>query len=109
MSTISATAWSSSATDRISAFDYVLPTGIPDKGKMLTGMSRFWFRFLEVPNHLIRMDVQNHGQAFAAQKDELQSRTMLVRKTQVVPVECCARLHRGLGWKEYKQSQLSAA
>src|SRR5438445_7141652 len=72
------------ASDRISAFDYVLPTGIPDKGKMLTGMSRFWFDFLKVPNHLISMDVQTMGQAFAAQKDVLQRRTMLVRKTQVV-------------------------
>jgi phosphoribosylaminoimidazole-succinocarboxamide synthase len=94
------------ATDRISAFDYVLPTGIPDKGKMLTGMSRFWFDFLKVPNHLIGMDVQTMGQAFAAQQDVLQDRTMLVRKTQVVPVECVVRGYiAGSGWKEYKQSQ----
>jgi phosphoribosylaminoimidazole-succinocarboxamide synthase len=94
------------ATDRISAFDFVLPTGIPDKGKMLTGLSKFWFDFLRVPNHLISLDVQTMGQSFAAQKEVLQGRTMLVRKTQVVPIECVVRGYiAGSGWKEYKQSQ----
>src|SRR5438045_9191093 len=74
------------ATDRISAFDWVLPTGIPDKGRVLTGMTKFWLDFLKVPNHLLSMDVSAMGGAFAAQKDVLAGRSMLVRKTEVVPV-----------------------
>jgi phosphoribosylaminoimidazole-succinocarboxamide synthase len=94
------------ATDRISAFDWVLPTGIPDKGRVLTGMTKFWLDFLKVPNHLLSMDVSAMGSAFAAQKDVLAGRSMLVRKTQVVPVECVVRGYlAGSGWKEYKQRQ----
>src|SRR5437867_10576932 len=76
------------ATDRISAFDWVLPTGIPDKGRVLTGLTRFWLDFLKVPNHLLSMDVATMGAEFAAQVEALQGRTMLVRKTRVVPIEC---------------------
>src|SRR5437899_2910060 len=94
------------ATDRISAFDWVLPTGIPDKGRVLTGMTKFWLDFLQVPNHLLSMDVSAIGPAFAAQKEVLAGRSMLVRKTQVLPVECVVRGYlAGSGWKEYKQRQ----
>src|SRR5437879_9484847 len=79
------------ATDRISAFDWVLPTGIPDKGRVLTGMTLFWLNFLKVPNHLITTSVRQMGPAFAAQEKDLAGRSMLVRKTQVVPVECVVR------------------
>ena len=90
------------ATDRISAFDWVLPTGIPDKGSILTSMSLFWFDFLKVPNHLLSTDVDKMGPAFAAQKDVLTGRSMLVRKAEVVPFECVVRGYlAGSGWKEY--------
>src|SRR5436189_4125508 len=69
------------ATDRISAFDWVLPTGIPDKGRVLTGLTKFWLDHLHVPNHLLDMDPQAMGSAFAAQADLLRGRSMLVRKT----------------------------
>src|SRR5208337_1514650 len=67
------------ATDRISAFDWVLPTGIPDKGRILTGMTRFWLDFLQVPNHFLSEDVQDMGPEFAAQAEVLRGRSMLVR------------------------------
>ncbi len=93
------------ATDRISAFDWVLPTGIPDKGRVLTGMTLFWLRHLQVPNHYLSMDLKEMGPAFAAHTAELQGRTMLVRKTAVVPIECVVRGYLvGSGWKEYKKS-----
>jgi phosphoribosylaminoimidazole-succinocarboxamide synthase len=92
------------ATDRISAFDWVLPTPIPDKGRVLTGMTLFWLDFLKVPNHLISTDLSAMGAVFASQKDVLAGRSMLVRKTQVVPVECVVRGYlAGSGWKEYRQ------
>jgi phosphoribosylaminoimidazole-succinocarboxamide synthase len=92
------------ATDRISAFDWVLPTGIPDKGRILTGMTLFWLDFLQVPNHLLSTDLQAMPAAFTAQAEVLQGRTMLVRKTQVVPVECVVRGYlAGSGWKEYRR------
>ncbi len=91
------------ATDRISAFDVVLPTGIPDKGRILTALARFWFDFLNVPNHLLSMDVAAMGPPFAAQQEVLRGRTMLVRKTSVVPIECVVRGYlAGSGWKEYQ-------
>src|SRR5438477_4463863 len=68
------------ATDRISAFDWVLPTPIPGKGRLLTQMSLFWFHILTVRNHLLSTDLKDMGPEFAARKDELQGRTMLVRK-----------------------------
>src|SRR6187431_3315486 len=73
------------ATDRISAFDWVLPSGIPDKGRILSQLTLFWLDFLKVPNHLISTDVNSMGQAFALQTDVLQGRSMLVRKAKVVP------------------------
>ncbi len=92
------------ATDRISAFDWVLPTGIPDKGCVLTGMTRFWLDLLKVPNHLLTMKVEEMPPAFAAQADQLRGRTMLVRKADVVPIECVVRGYiAGSGWKEYRQ------
>src|ERR1700678_4457719 len=68
------------ATDRISAFDWVLPTGIPDKGRILTGMTRFWLDFLRVPNHFLSEEVRDMGPEFASQAEELRARSMLVRK-----------------------------
>jgi phosphoribosylaminoimidazole-succinocarboxamide synthase len=91
------------ATDRISAFDWVLPTGIPDKGRVLTALTRFWLDYLGVPNHLLGTDLAAMGQEFAARADVLAERTMLVRKAAVVPVECVARGYlAGSGWKEYR-------
>jgi phosphoribosylaminoimidazole-succinocarboxamide synthase len=93
------------ATDRISAFDWVLPTGIPDKGRILTGLSLFWFDYLGVPNHFLSSDPNDMGAAFAARADELAGRSMLVRKAEVVAIECVARGYlAGSGWKEYRQS-----
>jgi phosphoribosylaminoimidazole-succinocarboxamide synthase len=92
------------ATDRISAFDWVLPTGIPDKGRILSQLTLFWLDFLKVPNHLISTDVNAMGPAFAAQAKSLQGRSMLVRKANVVPFECVVRGYlAGSGWKEYKK------
>ena len=92
------------ATDRISAFDHVLPTGIPDKGRILSQLTLFWLDFLKVPNHLISTDVAAMGPAFAAQAKVLQGRSMLVRKATVVPFECVVRGHlAGSGWKEYRK------
>ena len=91
------------ATDRISAFDWVLPSGIPDKGRILSQLTLFWLDFLKVPNHLISTDVEKMGQAFALQAKVLQGRSMLVRKANVVPFECVVRGYlAGSGWKEYK-------
>ncbi len=92
------------ASDRISAFDWVLPTGIPDKGRLLTGLTLFWLDFLKVPNHLLGTEVAAMGPAIAAHKEVLEGRSMLVRKTQVVPIECVVRGYlAGSGWKEYRQ------
>jgi phosphoribosylaminoimidazole-succinocarboxamide synthase len=91
------------ACDRISAFDWVMPNGIPEKGRILTKMSVFWFDWLKVPNHLISTDLAKLPAAF--QLEALRGRTMLVRKTEVVPIECVARGYLlGTGWKEYKAS-----
>lgn len=94
------------ATDRISAFDWVLPTGIPDKGRILTQMTLFWLDFLKVPNHLLSTDLAALGPAFAAQGDALRGRSMLVKKAAVVPFECVVRGYlAGSGWKEYRKQQ----
>ena len=93
------------ATDRISAFDYVLGSGIPDKGKVLTQLSRFWFEQTQhiVPNHLLTMDVAKYPTQFARAADTLRGRSMLVRRTSPVPVECVARGYlSGSGWKDYQ-------
>src|SRR5437763_1645402 len=76
------------ATDRISAFDWVLPTGIPDKGRILTGLTLFWLEYLHVANHLITAEIADMPAPFARQADSLRGRTMLVRKARVVPIEC---------------------
>src|SRR5260370_32243251 len=92
------------ATDRLSAFDWVLPTGIPDKGRVLTSLTLFWLDFLKIPNHLLSTDLHVMRPAFAAQSEALAGRTMLVRKTEVVPVECVVRGYlAGSGWKEYRR------
>src|SRR5207253_6773 len=93
------------ATDRISAFDWVLPTPIPDKGRVLTALTLFWLDFLGVAHHMLGTDVAAMGPAFAAQAEALRGRTMLVRKTAVVPIECVVRGYlAGSGWKEYQAS-----
>jgi phosphoribosylaminoimidazole-succinocarboxamide synthase len=93
------------ATDRISAFDWVMPTGIPGKGRLLTAMTKFWLGWLGVPNHLISDTVDDLPEPFRRQRDVFDGRTMLVRKARVVPVECVARGYlAGSGWKEYRQS-----
>lgn len=93
------------ASDRLSAFDWVLPTPIPDKGKLLTQLTLFWLDLLKVPNHLLSTDLAEMGPAFTERREQLEGRTMLVRKAAVVPVECVARGYlAGSGWKEYLQS-----
>ena len=93
------------STDRISAFDWVLPCGIPHKGRVLTQLSRFWFDRLPVENHLISMDVPTHPKISAANRELLSGRCMVVRKAQVVPFECVVRGYlEGSGWVEYQQS-----
>lgn len=94
------------ATDRISAFDWILPTGIPDKGRILTQISRFWFARLGVPHHLLDDDLSTLPLPIGTPIDLLRDRSLVVRKTQVVPIECVARGYLvGSGWKEYRQSQ----
>ena len=93
------------ASDRISAFDYVLATGIPHKGRVLNQISLFWFDFLAdvVPNHLITADVDKYPASVHKYADQLRGRSMLVRRAEIFPVECIARGYiSGSGWKEYK-------
>jgi phosphoribosylaminoimidazole-succinocarboxamide synthase len=95
------------ASDRISAFDVILPTAIPDKGRVLTGLSVFWFARTAdlVPNHLLTADVDEFPESFAEHSDELAGRGMLVKRAQVVPIECVARGYlSGSGWKEYQKA-----
>ncbi len=95
------------ATDRISAFDFVLPSLIPDKGKILTQLSKFWFDFTSYicPNHMLAAEVENYPQPLHQYKDVLEKRSMLVKRAQVIPVECVVRGYvAGSGWKEYKAS-----
>jgi phosphoribosylaminoimidazole-succinocarboxamide synthase len=95
------------ATDRISAFDYVLATGIPHKGRVLTQISLFWFDFLKdiVPNHFVTADVSSYPASVRLHADELRGRSMMVMRADMFPVECVARGYlSGSGWKEYKAS-----
>jgi phosphoribosylaminoimidazole-succinocarboxamide synthase len=94
------------STDRISAFDWVLPSGIPDKGRVLTQLSRFWFDFFrDVPNHMISCEVGDFNLPAGINVDPLLGRAMLVRKTSVVPIECVVRGYlSGSAWKEYQQT-----
>jgi phosphoribosylaminoimidazole-succinocarboxamide synthase len=92
-------------TDRISAFDWVLPTGIPDKGRVLTQISAFWFGRLDQPHHLISTKTKDFGLPAKVDLAPLEGRSMLVRKTNVVPIECVVRGYlSGSGWKEYRTS-----
>jgi phosphoribosylaminoimidazole-succinocarboxamide synthase len=94
-------------SDRISAFDVVLPNPIPDKGRVLTGLSLFWFERTGdiVPNHVISAAVDDFPAEFAEHRDELGGRTMLVRKARMFPIECVARGYlSGSGWKEYRET-----
>lgn len=93
------------ATDRISAFDYILPTGIPDKGRVLTQLSIFWFDFLRpvTPTHFLTASVDEYPPALRPFRSQLEGRSMLVKRAQMVEIECVARGYlAGSGWKEYK-------
>src|SRR5262245_16089690 len=95
------------ATDRISAFDYVLGSGIPDKGRVLTQLSAFWFDQVAdlTPHHLVSIDVDDFPAVLRPHRDLLRGRSMLVRKTAPLPVECVARGYlSGSGWKEYQKT-----
>lgn len=96
------------ATDRISAFDCIMPNGIPDKGAILTALSLFWFDLVkgEFENHLLSTDVGQFPAKLKPHADVLRGRSMWVKKASVVPIECVARGYlAGSGWKEYQQSQ----
>jgi phosphoribosylaminoimidazole-succinocarboxamide synthase len=93
------------ATDRISAFDWVLPSGIPDKGRVLTQISEFWFGRLKTVHHLIRTNVADLPLPANVDREALAGRSMICRKTQVAPIECVVRGYlSGSGWKEYQQN-----
>jgi phosphoribosylaminoimidazole-succinocarboxamide synthase len=95
------------ATDRISAFDCILPNGIPGKGRVLTQMSIFWFEMMRdlVPTHFLTADVDEYPAELQKFRDQLTGRSMLVRRAEMFPVECVARGYlSGSGWKEYRES-----
>ena len=95
------------ATDRISAFDHVLGSGIPGKGKILTQISLFWFDLVRdiVPNHLVATEVKDLPESLHKYGDQLEGRSMLVKRAEMFPVECVARGYiAGSGWKEYSTS-----
>jgi phosphoribosylaminoimidazole-succinocarboxamide synthase len=96
------------ATDRLSAFDVVLPTAIPGKGRVLTQLSLFWFDLLRdaVPNHVRESDVQRYPEGLRAHADQLAGRSMIVQKTEPLPVECVVRGYlAGSGWKDYQKTR----
>lgn len=93
------------STDRISAFDWVMPNGIPDKGRVLTQLSAFWFERLGVPHHVLSLDIDNAGLPSEIDLAPLRGRSMIVKKAEIVPIECVVRGYlEGSGWKEYKAS-----
>ncbi len=95
------------ATDRISAFDCILPTGIPDKGRVLTQLSVFWFDFLRrlTPTHFLTADVSAYPEPLQPFRDQLEGRSMLVKRAEMIEIECVARGYlSGSGWKEYQKS-----
>jgi phosphoribosylaminoimidazole-succinocarboxamide synthase len=93
------------STDRISAFDWVLPTPIPDKGRVLTQVSNYWFSKLDAPHHLLETDVANMDLPAGVDLESLDGRTVLVQKTEVVPIECVVRAYlSGSAWNEYRQT-----
>lgn len=92
-------------TDRISAFDVILPNGVPDKGKVLNQLSLFWLDFLGVKNHLVIANVDEYPEVLAPYREDLRGRSMLVKKVKMLEVECIARGYlTGSGWKEYQKS-----
>ena len=92
-------------TDRISAFDVILPSGVPDKGKVLNQLSLFWMEFFGMKNHLVTANVNEYPAALKPYGDDLRGRSMLVKKVKMVEVECIARGYlTGSGWKEYQKS-----
>ena len=94
------------ASDRISAFDWILGSGIPDKGRVLTQVSKFWFDRIDAANHLISMDPRDVALPAGTDLAALTGRSMVVKKTKVVPIECVARGYLiGSGWKEYQANQ----
>ena len=95
------------ATDRVSAFDVVLPTAIPDKGKVLTQLSLFWFREMEeiIENHLVETDVEKYPALLQKYRNQLRGRSMVVKKAKTVPAECVVRGYlAGSGWKDYRET-----
>lgn len=93
------------ASDRISAFDYILPSLIPDKGKILTQLSKFWFDFTSLlcPNHMITAEFEEFPSVLKKHREQLEKRSMLAKKTEVFPIECVVRGYlAGSGWKDYK-------
>ena len=94
------------ASDRLSAFDVVMPNGIPDKGRVLTGLSSFWFSLLDwMPNHVISADADAFPEVLQPYADDLRGRAMLVKKAHPLPVECVARGYLiGSGWKDYQRT-----
>jgi len=94
------------ATDRISAFDYILATGIPDKGRVLTQLSIFWFDFLRdvTPTHFLTANVDEYPAPMLNFRDQLEGRSMLVKRAKMIEIECVARGYiSGSGWKEYRE------
>ncbi len=95
------------ATDRLSAFDVVLPTGIPGKGVVLTRLSLFWFRLLAdvVPHHVLTAEVDEYPPELRAHREQLEGRSMIVHRTDPLPVECVVRGYlAGSGWKDYRST-----
>ena len=95
------------ATDRISAFDHILPTAIPDKGKVLTQISAFWFDYTReiIPNHLLSAEVRDLPESLASFREILRDRMMIVKKTKKINIECVVRGYlAGSGWKEYQET-----
>lgn len=93
------------ATDRVSAFDVVLDHGIPDKGKTLNKIAEFWFNTLDIPNHMISTKIEDFPTACKPYVDTLAGRSMLVKKTELIPFECVVRGYlMGSGWKDYQKS-----
>jgi phosphoribosylaminoimidazole-succinocarboxamide synthase len=94
------------ATDRISAFDWVMPTGVPDKGAILTRLSSWWFRRLDEPNHVLSTDFADFGSPFDQRPDVFAGRSVLCRKLSIIPIECVVRGYlSGSGWKEYRNNR----
>lgn len=93
------------STDRISAFDWILPNGIPDKGMVLTQLSKFWFDYLETPHHLVSTELPSQLTLSSSERDALEGRSMVVKKAEVIPFECVVRGYlEGSAWREYQNT-----